>query len=78
MKPPIKIQLDDVIKISTPTPIPLTDSPRTKQPKKIPLKSSNHYGIYDIDADDQLYVNNENTKQNNTTSIQKLESDKTN
>jgi hypothetical protein len=71
MKPPIKIQLENIVK--TPTPIPLTDNPRTKQPQKIPLKSI-IYDAYDVKAEEQLYTKNENNKQNNTTSIQELES----
>lgn len=59
-----------------PKKIPLTDSPRIQEPKKIPLTTPNQY---DIDMSDDVWIkNNENNKQNDSTSIQQLESDETN
>jgi hypothetical protein len=55
-----------------PKKIPLTDNPRNKEPEKLPLTTPNPY---DIDMVDDIWVKNENNKQNNTTSIQQLESD---
>ena len=57
-----------------PQKIPLTDSPRNKEPKKIPLTTLSNY---DIEMIDDIWVKNENNQHNNTTSIQKLESDET-
>jgi len=54
--------------------IPLTDSPRNKEPQKIPLTIPNRYDIEMID-DILIKSDNENNQQNNTTSIQQLESD---
>jgi hypothetical protein len=53
--------------------IPLTDSPRNKEPQKISLTTSNHY---DIEMVDDIWIKkeNENNQQNNPTSIQELES----
>ena len=53
--------------------IPLTDNPKKKEPQRIPLTTPNHY---DIDMSDDIWIKNENNQQNNTTSIQQLESDK--
>jgi hypothetical protein len=55
--------------------IPLTDNPKNKEPEKIPLTTPNHY---DIDMSDDVWIKDENNQQNNTTSIQQLESDETN
>jgi hypothetical protein len=52
--------------------IPLTDNPKKKEPQRIPLTTPNHY---DIDMSDDIWIKNENNQQNNTTSIQQLESD---
>lgn len=49
--------------------IPLTDNPKTKEPKRIRLWADEDKTLDDID--------NENNKQNNSTSISKLESNKT-
>lgn len=57
-----------------PTPIPLTDNPRHTEPPKIRLTTPNHY---DIEMTDDIWTKNENNQQNNTQSIQQLESDKT-
>ena len=51
--------------------IPLSDNPKNKEPVRIPLVSDNYDYIY---LEDHIR-NNENYQQNNTTSIQKLESD---
>jgi hypothetical protein len=53
--------------------IPLTDNPRNKEPQKLPLTTPNHYNIEMID-DIWIKTDNENNQQNNTTSIQQLES----
>ena len=55
-----------------PQKIPLTDNPRNKEPKKIPLTTPNYYNI---EMTDDLWIKNENNKQNNQTSVQELESD---
>jgi hypothetical protein len=55
--------------------IPLTNHPKTKEPQRIPLTSDRHY---DIDMSDDLWIKNEDNKQNNSQSIQQLESDSTN
>ena len=55
--------------------IPLTDSPRNKEPEKLPLTTQSHY---DIDMVDDVWIKNENHTKDNTTSIRKLESDQTN
>lgn len=55
-----------------PNKIPLTDNPRNKEPKKIPLTTPNYYNI---EMTDDLWIKNENNKQNNQTSVQELESD---
>lgn len=54
--------------------IPLTDSPRNKEPQKIPLITRTNY---DIEMSDDIWIKNENYQENNKTSIPKLESDKT-
>jgi hypothetical protein len=53
--------------------IPLTDNPRHKEPEKLPLTTPEYYNI---DMFDDIWIKDENTQQNNTTSIQQLESDK--
>jgi hypothetical protein len=58
-----------------PQKIPLTDNPKTKEPRKIPLTSDRDY---DIDMIDDIWTKNENNQQNNSQSIQQLESDATN
>jgi hypothetical protein len=55
-----------------PKKIPLTDNPRNKEPEKIPLTTPTYY---DIEMADDLWIKNENNKQNDQTSIQELESD---
>jgi len=55
--------------------IPLTDNPKIKEPQKIPLTSDRHY---DIDMSDDLWTKNENNQQNNSQSVQQLESDSIN
>lgn len=55
-----------------PNKIPLTDNPRNNEPKKFPLTAPSHYNI---EMTDDLWIKNENNKQNNQTSIQELESD---
>ena len=52
--------------------IPLTDNPKNKEPQRIPLTTPNHY---DIEMIDDVWIKDENYKQDNTQSIQKLESD---
>lgn len=52
-----------------PTPIPLTDNPRSKQVALLPLESKDTLDIKKSDEDYQ---------QNNTQSIQQLEPDQTN
>ena len=51
--------------------IPLTDNPKIKEPKRIRLWADEDKILDDIDID------NENNKQNNSIGIQKLDSDKT-
>ncbi len=55
--------------------IPLTDNPRNKEPEKLPLTTPSQY---DIEMVDDIWIKNENHTKDNTTSIQQLESDKTN
>jgi hypothetical protein len=57
--------------------IPLTDSPRNKEPQKIPLTIPNHYDIQMVD-DIWIKKEDENNQQNNTQSIPKLESNQIN
>ncbi len=52
--------------------IPLTDNPKNKEPQKIPLTTPSHY---DIEMIDDVWIKDENYKQDSTQSIQKLESD---
>lgn len=66
--------------------IPLTDNPRSKEPERIPLSKQYIESMEDDIWDRQdtkhgpaiLAKKNENNQQNNTTSIQQLESDETN
>jgi|APGre2960657373_1045057.scaffolds.fasta_scaffold02623_10 hypothetical protein len=58
--------------------IPLTDSPRNKEPKKIPLTYDQDWEVHDTNLGPPVLArNNENNRQDNTTSIQQLESDET-
>jgi len=59
--------------------IPLTDSPRIKEPKRIPLTDNEIWEVHDTNLGPPVLArNNENNRQDNTTSIQQLESDQTN
>ena len=58
-----------------PTRIKLTDNPKNKSVKLIPLPSMKNY---DIDISNDSWIKNEDNKQNNSQSIQQLESDKIN
>ena len=66
--------------------LPLTDNPRHKEPEKIPLTTNYPESIiddlwerhYTISGPPIFAKNNEDNQQNNTTSIQELESDETN
>jgi threonine dehydratase len=58
-----------------PTKIKLTDNPKNKSVKLTPLPSTQHY---DIEMSNDIWIKNENNQQNNSQSIQQLESDKTN
>ena len=66
--------------------IPLTDNPRSKEPQKIPLTTSYPEPVVDDIWEKHdtnhgptiLAKKNENNQQDNTTSIQQLESDETN
>lgn len=61
--------------MNEPKKYPLTDSPRTKNVPLTPLPSQ---GYYDIELDNDLWIkNNEDHQQNNSESIQQLESDST-
>jgi hypothetical protein len=68
-----------------PNRIPLTDNPRTKEPVKIPLRYypetivDDIWDTFDVGCGPPILAKqNENNQQNNTTSIQQLESDKIN
>jgi hypothetical protein len=50
--------------------IPMTDAPKNKEPKKIPLTTPSNY---DIEMIDHLWVKNEDNKQDNSQSLQSLE-----
>jgi hypothetical protein len=50
--------------------IPLTDAPKNKEPKRIPLTTPSNY---DIEMIDHLWVKNEDNKQDNSQSLQSLE-----
>ena len=58
-----------------PTKIKLTDNPENKNVKLTPLLSIEYY---DVEMSDDIWIKNEDNKQNNSQSIQQLESDKTN
>jgi hypothetical protein len=58
-----------------PTKIKLTDNPENKNVKLTPLPSTKYY---DIEMSDDIWIKNEDNKQNNSQSIQQLESDETN
>jgi hypothetical protein len=58
-----------------PTKIKLTDNPKNKSVKLIPLASTQDY---DVEMSDNIWIKNEDNKQNNSQSIQQLESDKIN
>ena len=58
-----------------PTKIKLTDNPENKNVKLTPLPSNTYY---DIEMTDDVWIKNENNQQNNSQSIQQLESNKTN
>jgi len=67
-----------------PNRIPLTNNPRIREPQKIPLKTQ-YLDAMEDDLWDKHEIphappifskKNENNKQNNTSSIQQLESDK--
>jgi threonine dehydratase len=58
-----------------PTKIKLTDNPENKKVKLTPLPSTQYY---DVEMSDDVWIKNEDNKQNNSQSIQQLESDKTN
>ena len=58
-----------------PTKIKLTDNPENKNVKLTPLPSTEYY---DVEMSDDIWIKNEDNKQNNSQSIQQLESDKTN
>ena len=58
-----------------PTRIKLTDNPKNKSVKLIPLPSTKNY---DIDISNDSWIKNEDNKQNNSQSIQQLESNETN
>jgi len=66
-------------KIIEPTKIPLTDNPRSKEPIKIPLKSIDYEVIESSGCGIVLAskISNENNNQNNSQSIQKLETEQT-
>ena len=59
--------------------IPLTDNPRHKEPKRIPLDSDTDlWDRYDTQHDPPIFAkDNEDHKQNNSSCLQQLESDKT-
>jgi hypothetical protein len=54
-----------------PQKIPLTNNPRHKEPKRIPLKALQHY---DIEITNNILDQNENYSENNSESIPELES----
>jgi hypothetical protein len=58
-----------------PTKIKLTDNPKNKSVKLIPLPSTQDY---DVEMSNNIWIKNEDNKQNNSQSIQQLESDKIN
>ena len=58
-----------------PIKIKLTDNPENKNVKLTPLLSIEYY---DVEMSDDIWIKNEDNKQNNSQSIQHLESDETN
>jgi hypothetical protein len=60
-----------------PSRIPLTDNPRIKEPVKIPLKTLDDWEIVTTNDCSGLILakKNENNRENNTKSIQQLESE---
>jgi hypothetical protein len=58
-----------------PVKIKLTDNPQPKNVKLIPLPSKTYY---DIEMTDDIWIKDENNKQNNSQSIPKLESESSN
>jgi hypothetical protein len=50
--------------------IPLTNSPKHKEPKRISLTTPSNY---DIEIIDQIWIKNEDNKQDNSQSVQPLE-----
>ena len=58
-----------------PQKIPLTNNPKNKEPKKIPLTTPNYFNI---EMADDLWIKNEDNKQNDTQSVQKLETEQIN
>jgi hypothetical protein len=50
--------------------IPLTDVPKNKEPIRIPLTTPSNY---DIEMIDHLWIKNEDNKQDNSQSVQSLE-----
>jgi hypothetical protein len=58
-----------------PIKIKLTDNPLNKNVKATPLPSTIQY---DIEMENDVWIKNEDNQQNNSQSIQQLESDQTN
>lgn len=58
-----------------PVKIKLTDNPQPKNVNLIPLPSKAHY---DIEMENDVWIKNENNKQNNSQGISKLESESSN
>jgi threonine dehydratase len=54
-----------------PTKIKLTDNPKNKNVKLTPLPSTQNY---DIEMSDDIWIKNEDNKQNNSQSISELDS----
>jgi hypothetical protein len=54
-----------------PTKIKLTDNPKNKNVKLTPLPSTQNY---DIELSDDIWIKNEDNKQNNSQSISELDS----
>jgi hypothetical protein len=57
-----------------PQKIPLTNNPRNREPIKIPL-TTEHLNDFDTIDNVRIKINNEDNKQNDTQSVQKLDSD---
>jgi hypothetical protein len=58
-----------------PQKIKLTDNPENKKVKLTPLPSTTQY---DIEMENDVWIKNENNKQNNSQGISKLESESSN